>query len=168
LPNAQSGLKGEGGIGTTREAFRRIKAPFIVAGVVACGVVAIGAGAAVAVPDLVASTGVSSVPGGPPEQLPAPTYAVNTNGDTYGSAADSDAPGNEPDLIRAVATNGKEGYVKKTELEEADGTAASRGFTSPEDALRWQEANRGDRYVPVYEVDGETVIGEFLIARPRS
>lgn len=70
----------------------------------------------------------------------------------------------EPDLIAVIATNGNLGYVHKSELEEADGTAAAREFKSPEDALRWQEENSGVVHViPVYEADGKTKIGEFRI-----
>ncbi|MFT4213233.1 MAG: hypothetical protein QM622_00430 [Microbacterium sp.] len=55
--------------------------------------------------------------------------------------------------------------MKKTELEDADGTAAARSFTSPQDALDRQEEEVGKEHrIPVYELDGTTVIGEFLIS----
>jgi hypothetical protein len=65
--------------------------------------------------------------------------------------------GAQPDLIAAYATNGRFGYAY---AEQLDGYRP----TSPADALRWQ-AEHGDesRSVPVYESDGETVIGEFVI-----
>jgi len=73
-------------------------------------------------------------------------------------------PNGIPDLIAVVATNGLQGYVHRAELEEADGTAAAREFTSPEDAIRWQEERAGKTFtVPVYEADGTTQIGEFVI-----
>ncbi|MNY70944.1 hypothetical protein D3C86_2091800 [compost metagenome] len=63
-----------------------------------------------------------------------------------------------------IATNGARGYVYRTDEEEANGTAAMRTFRSPADALAWQEA-RGNRAVaiPVYDVNGKEVIGEFVI-----
>ncbi|WP_281884058.1 hypothetical protein [Agromyces rhizosphaerae] len=113
---------------------------------------------------MAAPGGVSSSPGIATERMPAPEYPRNANGQTYGSAADAPAPGAEPDLILVMATNGIEGYVQKAELDDANGSAAAETFTSPEQALAWQEANSHDRYVPVYDRDGERVIGEFLIA----
>lgn len=86
---------------------------------------------------------------------------VNANGDSYGIAGSTQG---EPDLIRVMATNGEEGYVYRTELEEADGTAAARGFTSPDDALAWQKENAGVVHlIPVYRSDGTTLIGEFQV-----
>lgn len=84
-------------------------------------------------------------------------WPKNARGLTYGSAADAKSPQDEPDLIRATATNGKVGYVLKTDL---DGPMPS----SPEEALAQQAANAGKtRVIPVYEADGTTMIGEFLI-----
>jgi hypothetical protein len=81
-------------------------------------------------------------------------WATNANGDTYGVAKDD---GGEPDLIATYATNGRSGYAYADELD---------GYqpTSPADALRWQEEHGDEsRAVTVYESDGETVIGEFVI-----
>jgi hypothetical protein len=87
-------------------------------------------------------------------------WAVNEDGHTFGAMNE----GSGPDLIAAVATNGRQGYVRRDDLEEANGTTASQEFTSPEDALRWQEQNAGKTiFIPVYESDGTTVIGEFQI-----
>lgn len=87
-------------------------------------------------------------------------WATNESGQTYGA----ENPDGTPDLIAVVATNGREGYVHRAELEEANGTAAAREFTSPEDAIRWQEERAGKTFtVPVYEADGTTQIGEFVI-----
>lgn len=88
----------------------------------------------------------------------APTeWAVNENGHTYGTANDQ----GEPDLIYVFATNGSMGYVYSKELNEASGM--SEDFTSPAEALAWQESMKGKTVtVPVYESDGETVIGEFV------
>ena len=81
-------------------------------------------------------------------------YGVNAKGDTYGVMG-SDFT--EPDLVSAIATNGREGYVYAKELE---GPTPS----SPAEALRWQEEHTGEvTRIPVYLSDGETVIGEFQI-----
>lgn len=95
----------------------------------------------------------------------APTYDVNEQGETFGSLADSVSPDTEPDLIQAEATNGRIGYVKKVDLDEANGTTASESFKSPEDAIAWQEERllKGDVSIPVYESDGKTIIGEFVV-----
>jgi hypothetical protein len=87
-------------------------------------------------------------------------WGQNARGDTYGVG---NANG-MPDLIAVIATNGRSGYAYRTDLEEANGTAASKTFKSPEEALAWQEARRGETFsVPVYEANGETIIGEFVI-----
>ncbi|MDI6816952.1 MAG: hypothetical protein QME41_07165 [Actinomycetota bacterium] len=80
-------------------------------------------------------------------------WPKNTHGVTYGSSADAVSYEDEPDLIRVLATNGKEGYAYRTDLE---GPVPS----SPAAAVAQQKA-RGDkpRVIPVYEVDGVTQIG---------
>lgn len=87
-------------------------------------------------------------------------WGVNADGNTFGVENHKGAP----DLIAAIATNEQQGYVKRHDLDAANGTTAAQHFTSPEDALRWQEANTGKSVsIPVYEADGSTVIGEFTI-----
>jgi hypothetical protein len=89
-------------------------------------------------------------------------WAVNEDGDTYGA---TNARG-EPDLISVITTDGKLGYVYADELNEASGRTASAEFTSPAEALSWQEAREGTiALIPVYESDGETVIGQFEAGR---
>lgn len=81
-------------------------------------------------------------------------WGTNANGDTYGVHKDD---GSQPDLVAVAATNGRSGYAYADELD---------GYqpTSPADALRWQEEHGNEsRSVAVYESDGETVIGEFVI-----
>jgi hypothetical protein len=96
--------------------------------------------------------------------MPEPGYKTNAAGETYGSAAFASSPDEEPDLILVHATNGKTGYAKKLDLDLANGTTAALSFTSPEDALRWQETEgQLDHSLPVYEADGVTVIGEFIV-----
>lgn len=85
--------------------------------------------------------------------------AVNAQGETYGVWGD-DA---EPDLIAAIATNGREGYVRRTELDAVTGVNPS----TPAEALAWQDAHAGETFsIPVYESDGETVIGSFRVVGP--
>lgn len=87
-------------------------------------------------------------------------WNVNENGQTYGVENEFGSP----DLVAAVATNGRLGYVTRIDLDEATGTTASRGFKSPEDALAWQEERRGKVFeIPVYEPDGVTQIGTFRV-----
>jgi hypothetical protein len=87
-------------------------------------------------------------------------WAVNADGNTYGMENENGSP----DMIAVMATNGKRGYAYRTEMEEADGTAAMKTFKSPQDAVGWQEARRGKSFsVAVYDADGKTVIGEFVI-----
>ncbi len=90
-------------------------------------------------------------------------YPTNENGQTYGSAADANSltshgtPGTEPDLIRAVGVDGTSGYVLKKDL---DGELPKK----PEEALAIQRSRPpGGRDIPLYDVDGETVIGVFHI-----
>lgn len=80
-------------------------------------------------------------------------WGVNASGETYGVQRS----GRTPDLIAVLTTDGTQGYAYASEL---DGPVP----TSPADALAQQEAEAGrSRSVPVYESDGETVIGEFLV-----
>jgi hypothetical protein len=93
------------------------------------------------------------------EQKPT-AWGVNADGDTYGVQNEKGVP----DLIAVSATNGRDGYVKRADLDAADGTEAARHFTSPEDALRWQEERKGRSVsIPVYTADGKTTIGVFVV-----
>ncbi|MFB2584336.1 hypothetical protein [Herbiconiux liukaitaii] len=88
-------------------------------------------------------------------------WGVNEAGETFGNYKED---AGEADLMSATATNGARGYIRRTELSFVDGSTAMEGFTSPEDALKWQEATAGKSYsIPVYESDGVTVIGEFRV-----
>lgn len=80
----------------------------------------------------------------------------NANGLTYGSALNTASSQDEPDLIRVLATNGRTGYVLRSDLEPSP--------KSPEDALRQQAAQEGkDEVIPVYESDGIAKIGVFIV-----
>lgn len=151
---------------------RRTKVATLGGAVLVVAAMGLGAGAAVGVaPALFAPWGVDTDSTAQP--MPAPDYSVNETGLTYGSAAEAPSPDQEPDLIAAMATNGLVGYVRKSELDIANGSAAAAEFRSPEEALAWQAeqdalAAHSDeaRTVPVYALDGVTVIGEFLISGP--
>lgn len=95
------------------------------------------------------------------------SYPVNAAGDTYGSVLWSGDPATEPDLIQADTTTGVTGYVRRVDLDEADGS----NVTTPDEALAFQEqvdelvaSGVTSVFIPVYEADGRTVIGEFEIS----
>ena len=78
-------------------------------------------------------------------------WGVNAKGETFGVQRH----GKSPDLIAVVTTDGKLGYAYVKDLEWPVPT-------SPADARAQQEASEGrTRSVPVYESDGETIIGEY-------
>lgn len=84
------------------------------------------------------------------------SFPKNENGQTYGSAADAVSPSTEPDLIKAIGVDGTEGYVLKTDL---DGKMPK----NPSEALEQQRNAPKSRTIPLYHVDGRTVIGHFKI-----
>lgn len=67
------------------------------------------------------------------QTAPAPEIEVNEKGQTFGIRGDL-LGSEDPDLILVAATNGKTGYVLKTELDEA-----TRANLSPEEAFALQE-----------------------------
>lgn len=82
---------------------------------------------------------------------------TNEHGQTYGTLPDG--PNDPtPDLVRVVATNGQTGYCRDKDTlgpcprdAEANTKACLRGYT-----------------IPVYESDGTTQIGEFVVGGPGS
>lgn len=111
----------------------------------AVGVLVVG-GAAVAAPmlgdSLTASVGTTSAAAGGPVE-----FAVNANGETYGSPLNEQVP----DLILTRAEGGKIGYVRVSELNHARNVRKSS--TNPNKVFD----------IPVYESDGETKIGVFRV-----
>ncbi|WP_414853607.1 peptidase M56 BlaR1 [Brevibacillus sp. IT-7CA2] len=86
-----------------------------------------------------------------------PHYPENENGQTYGSATDAASPDTEPELISAIGVDGTTGYVLKKDL---DGERPK----SPEEAIAIQNSRSpGGRDIPLYDVDGKTVIGVFHV-----
>ena len=60
----------------------------------------------------------------------------------------------EPDLISAIGIDGTVGYVKK---EDLNGPQPK----TPEEAVKLNEAK--PREIPMYDVDGENIIGKFIV-----
>jgi hypothetical protein len=82
-------------------------------------------------------------------------YPQNEKGQTYGSALDAPSYEDEPDLIKAYGIDGTIGYVKK---EDLDGPEPK----TPEEAVRLSNEAK-PREIPLYDVDGETIIGKFIV-----
>jgi hypothetical protein len=77
-------------------------------------------------------------------------WGINAKGETFGVQRD----GKSPDLIAVYTTDGKQGYAYVKDFD---------GLAPPADALAQQESSEDrSRLVPVYESDGETIIGEFI------
>ena len=84
-------------------------------------------------------------------------WPANDSGLTYGTPTETVSGYHEPDLIRVAATNGKNGYAYRADLE---GPVPS----SPAEALEWQAEQAGKTTtIPVYQSDGVTQIGVFEI-----
>lgn len=87
----------------------------------------------------------------------APEYPRNGEGQSYGSVMQAPRPDLEPDLILVETTDGKTGYARKVDMDGPN-------FKSPEAALAWQRAHaNAARRIPVFNADGMTVIGQFVI-----
>jgi hypothetical protein len=87
-------------------------------------------------------------------------WAKNASGQTYGVQNEKGTP----DLIAVTATNGKDGYVYGKDIDEIDGTTASKSFTSPQQALDWQKTHHGGD-IPVFKSDGTTKVGTFHVGQ---
>ena len=85
-------------------------------------------------------------------------FPVNENGQTYGEAANCFQPEEFPDLVGVHATNGKGGYAYYTDLYDESLPSTI------EEAKKLNEQGIFKIYIPVYESDGKTVIGEFGIS----
>ena len=71
-------------------------------------------------------------------------YPKNSKGETYGPEILFDVVGHMPDLISTTATNGRDGYLRNSELE----------------VLLSSFDEQGANKLPVYDLEGN-VIGEF-------
>ncbi|WP_340014360.1 hypothetical protein [Paenibacillus sp. FSL K6-1318] len=84
-------------------------------------------------------------------------YPKNKNGQTYGSAVNATSPETEPDLFLATGVDGTEGYLLKKDM---DGEQPK----TPEEAIAIQNSRSPDGWdIPLYDKDGETVIGVFRV-----
>ncbi len=92
-------------------------------------------------------------------------YPVNADGLSYGSAMLASTPSQEPDLILAVGTNGKTGYVKYEDLYKDEPKTPEEAIEKQEQMLR---AGNTEKMIPLYEKDGKTVIGEFRIGTSKA
>lgn len=87
---------------------------------------------------------------------PTHIFPKNESGMTYGSYLDATLD-EAPDLISAYGVDGTLGYVLLKDLE-------GEKPKSPQEALEQQNKNKGKvRQIPLYDVDGKTVIGVFNI-----
>lgn len=118
----------------------------------------LGAAAFIAAGAVGAQASSLMIPDGGPGR-PAPSYATNAEGQTYGSALEARTPQEEPDLIEAYGDDGTSGYVRADDL---NGPAPTR-----EEVLEHIDAQEKgaipDVRIPLYESDGTTVIGTFTI-----
>lgn len=80
-------------------------------------------------------------------------WATNASGHSFGLHNEN----GDPELVRVQATNGELGYAYRQGL---DGGPAP---TTPEEAAAWNESHTADRVIPVFESDGQTIIGEFVL-----
>ncbi|MCM3711012.1 metal ABC transporter substrate-binding protein [Sporosarcina luteola] len=85
-------------------------------------------------------------------------YPINNNGETYGpNMGNATITLGEPDLMSAKGENGTIGYVKRVDLEGPQPK-------TPAEAVRLSKVAK-PREIPLYDVDGETIIGKFIVGR---
>ncbi|WOO38352.1 hypothetical protein R2R35_07570 [Anaerocolumna sp. AGMB13020] len=89
-------------------------------------------------------------------EAPAVALAENENGQTYGSAFVGAITGEMPDLVKAVTTDGKVGYLNVKDLL-LDTPA------TPEEAIALSAYSEANSIIPVYAEDGTTVVGAFKL-----
>ena len=85
-------------------------------------------------------------------------FATNESGLTYGRLDIAREKNIKLDLYAALGINGLEGYIYATDLEDPIPS-------SPKEAIEIQKNRKqGDKEIPVYAVDGYTVIDTFIIS----
>jgi len=89
-------------------------------------------------------------------QTSASVYPKNENGQTYGSSMYATSIDTMPDLIKARGVDGTSGYIRR---EDFNGVQPK----TPKEALELQRTAPSIRKIPLYAVDGKTVIGTFII-----
>lgn len=102
-------------------------------------------------------------------QNQSPQYKVNDSGQTYGSGIYAVSFETEPDLIAAVGTDGTEGYVYAKDLHKDMPQTPEEAVAQTNKLRKSQSLKRGSNEtivvdtIPLYDVDGKTIIGEFSI-----
>jgi len=96
-------------------------------------------------------------------------YAVNTAGQTYGSAFFARTHEERPDLISAVGSHGTVGYIYSSDLDAGEPTTPSEAFaqqTRIEELIKEYDGEEiiVFRTIPLYAVDGITVLDEYNIS----
>lgn len=107
-----------------------------------------------------ASVGHSSKPHAQ-TRTAAAVYPTDSRGLTYGSGLKASSINDFPDLVQVIATNGKTGYVYRSQL------LPQSQPSSPAQALAEQQRRSTEHQaapdIPVYTSDGRTVIGSFAL-----
>lgn len=89
--------------------------------------------------------------------IPDKAYEVNENGLSYGSDFYSESQEDSPDLIRVIGKNGIEGYVYSKNI--------NLNFNNLSEVLDHINTGQSNYTIPVYKVDGTTVVDTFEITR---
>lgn len=137
---------------------RRVTIGIIAAGILPLAGLGVATASASQSSSVTANAGVATPSPGTTPQATRPAYPTNAQGLSYGSELDATNPDQAPDLIAAIATNGRQGYVRKVDLYP-------ELPINPSAAVKAQ-AGQGARAIPVYSRDGVTVVGEFVIGPP--
>ena len=104
------------------------------------------------------SNGEQSTPQLSPLTLSA---GVNSRGETFGSG-DVANDAQLPDLIAVIATNRREGFVRKSDYLAGRNLTRDQVLALPTQVVDGKTVyTQPHRMVPVYESDGSTVIGQF-------
>ena len=92
------------------------------------------------------------------QEASSPKFKVNKNGETYGSIKDVTVAGQEPTLILAEGIDGTVGYARFADMNGPQPK-------NPEEAVAYMKKmeNSVPRNIPLYDVDGKTVIGKYKI-----
>ncbi|MCR6546554.1 hypothetical protein NVS47_13710 [Dehalobacterium formicoaceticum] len=87
-----------------------------------------------------------------------PIFQKNESGQTYGTNENATSLETEPDLVLALGEDGTLGYVYSKDLY-------GEMPKTPEEAIAIMKKNKvgEDKKIPLYDVDGKTVIGQFKI-----
>ena len=96
-------------------------------------------------------------------------YSVNEFGQTYGSASLAASYDERPELISAVGRDGTKGYVYFTDLKADHPKTPEEALAQQESYYERMAAWDGKeilvvRTIPLYAVDGQTVMGEYDIS----